>query len=159
MSSEDSRLCPSEKHMECLGAELAVRLRPGMLMTISGELGAGKSVLARAVIHALGYSGLVKSPTYTLIETYRIAVPKFTISGVSHLDLYRLAEPEELLYLGVDDIFSSDDLVIVEWPEKGAGVLPLPAVDVSIHYLPDGGRRVTMNFAAEHKCSESSILN
>lgn len=159
MSGEVTRLCPTEKHMECLGAELATRVKPGTLMTLSGELGAGKSVLARAIIHALGYSGLVKSPTYTLIETYRIAAPEYAISAVSHLDLYRLAEPEELQYLGVDDIFSSDDLVIVEWPEKGAGLLPTPAVDVSIHYLPDGGRRVTTNFAEKRGGTESLTLN
>jgi len=102
-----------------LGRELAARARPPLVVGLSGSLGAGKTTLVRAWLRALGYTGPVRSPTYTLIETYDL--PAFT---VHHLDLYRLGDPEELEFIGVRDLFTPTAICLIEWPERGAGVLP-----------------------------------
>lgn len=87
---------------------------------LQGDLGAGKSFLVRALIQALGWPAAVKSPTYSLIESYDLAW-----GPVHHLDLYRLADPEELDYLGIRDLCAQDpSLLLIEWPSKGLGFLP-----------------------------------
>ena len=124
--------------MTSLGQSVAVALRRPCVMTLSGELGAGKSVFARAVIRALGHQGAVKSPTYSLVETYDLDNWR-----IAHLDLYRLNDPEELHYLGFDDIVANSDLLIIEWPDKGAGLLPKTTHAVTIEYQ-DVGRSVVI---------------
>jgi len=119
--------------MLALGHSLATEMVKPSVMTLEGDLGAGKSVLARGLINALGHTGKVKSPTYTLVEQY--VVPHWRIA---HLDLYRLNDPEELHYLGLDDIVANSDLLIIEWPNKGQGLLPNPTLRVTIDYLDDG---------------------
>lgn len=128
--------------MLALGKRLAGELPKGTLLTLTGELGAGKSFLARAIIHALGFAGRVKSPTYTLIETYEIQTPLTPLSRIAHLDLYRLADPDELHYLGFDDVVDAHDLVMIEWAERAGELLPTPDVQVSIDYVAHGGRSV-----------------
>ncbi len=125
--------------MQSLGQTLARRLQLPAIVTLSGELGAGKSVLARAIIHALGYSGAVKSPTYTLVETYATAN-----CSIAHLDLYRLADPEELHYIGFDDVVSQHDLVLIEWPEQAGDFLPEADLAIAIDYAVNLVRRVTV---------------
>lgn len=134
--------CSDEQSMQKLGSSLVTELAPGTLMSLSGELGAGKSFLARAMIHAAGYEGRVKSPTYTLIESYEIASPLTDIRRIAHLDLYRLADPDELHYLGFDDVLDSHDLVMIEWPEKAGDLMPPVTVRISIDYATSGGRVV-----------------
>lgn len=119
--------------MLSLGQSLVADLAKPCVMTLEGDLGAGKSVLARGLINALGHTGAVKSPTYTLVEQY--TVPQWRIA---HLDLYRLNDPEELHYLGFDDIVANSDLLIIEWPDKGRGLLPNPTLEVTISYQNDG---------------------
>ncbi len=120
---------------ERLGADLAAVLPPSAVVYLYGDLGAGKTTMARGLLRAMGYSGPVKSPTYTLMEPYR------TVGhSVLHLDLYRLADPEELEYLGFRDELMDDTLTLVEWPDHGAGYLP-PA-DLVIHLRYDGECRV-----------------
>lgn len=131
--------------MQALGKELLGQLAPGSLVTLRGDLGAGKSVLARAMIHAAGFTGRVKSPTYTLIETYPVAGAQHSISSIAHLDLYRLDDPDELHYLGFDDVLANNDLVLIEWPEKAAGLLPKSQMAISIEYNEDGGRCVSIS--------------
>ncbi|MGV6860008.1 MAG: tRNA (adenosine(37)-N6)-threonylcarbamoyltransferase complex ATPase subunit type 1 TsaE [bacterium] len=137
---EQSRsfLLSSEEETIRFASDLALKLHPVSLVTLSGDLGAGKTTLARALIQAMGYEGRVKSPTYTLVEPY--ALPQ---REVFHFDLYRLADPEELEYLGIDDYFSGDALCLVEWASKGKGGLPPADMDISL--VPErGGRRLTI---------------
>jgi tRNA threonylcarbamoyladenosine biosynthesis protein TsaE len=101
--------------MASIGRQVAGTLQgQGACISLEGPLGAGKTTLVRGVLRGLGYSGVVRSPTYTLMEEYPVAGR----SGI-HLDLYRLADPEELEYLGLRDALSGSALVFVEWADKG----------------------------------------
>ena len=144
MKINRSLACTDEVAMQQLGSNLIGQLQPRTLIFLKGELGAGKSYLARAMIHAAGYKGRVKSPTYTLIECYDIPMPTTVITRIAHLDLYRLTDPEELHYLGFDDVLDQHDLVMIEWPEKAIERLPQPNLVISIDYLAEGGRSVTV---------------
>ncbi len=123
--------------MQALGNQLGGSLRHGIVW-LEGQLGAGKTTLARAILHGRGYNGRVKSPTYTLVEPYELAD-----GVVYHIDLYRLADAEELEWLGLRDLLESSSLLLVEWPERGAGVLP--DADLCIRITPAGqGRMVSL---------------
>ncbi|MFK8075245.1 MAG: tRNA (adenosine(37)-N6)-threonylcarbamoyltransferase complex ATPase subunit type 1 TsaE [Granulosicoccus sp.] len=130
----------SESAMREFGGRLSKALPEGALVTLSGELGAGKSVLARSIIHSLGYEGRVKSPTYTLIETYEIEDAAGNVSQLAHLDLYRLSDPEELDYLAFDDVLRVSSLVLIEWAELGGDRVPAEALHVDIEYAEDHTR-------------------
>lgn len=127
-----------------LGVALAARMRSrrGGVITLHGDLGAGKTTLARACLRALGASGAVKSPTYTLVEPYDLGALR-----VLHMDLYRLSEPEELYGLGVFDEPPSLAWWLVEWPEKGGALLP-PAT-LQIHLQSEGLGRLAILKAME----------
>jgi len=124
---------------EAAGAALAAVLsslsreeRP-TLVTLSGELGAGKTTLVRGLLRALGVQGAVKSPSYTLVEPYEVAGRFFY-----HLDLYRIGDPEELEFLGLRDMLSGADALLVEWPERAAGALPSPDLALHLDYAAQG---------------------
>ena len=119
--------------MEALGAALAAQIHKVRLIGLRGELGAGKTTLVRGLLRALGHTGAVKSPTFTLVEPYTLD------SGVVyHLDLYRLNDPEELEFLGLRDYLQGQSVCVVEWPERAAGVLPQADIDVIIQKVNEG---------------------
>jgi tRNA threonylcarbamoyladenosine biosynthesis protein TsaE len=109
------------------GAALARALAPGLHIQLRGDLGAGKTALTRAMLHAAGHQGHVKSPTYTLAEPYSVVIGNRPVH-VIHFDLYRLASPEEFLDAGFREYFGNDTICIVEWPEKAEPVLPSPDI-------------------------------
>lgn len=128
-----------ESAMRSLGQRLASVLPPQAVVTLSGDLGAGKSVLARAILHALGHEGPVPSPTYAIVESYHLAQHR-----VAHLDLYRLTDPGELHDLGFDDVVAEHDLLLIEWPEQGGSLLPPATLAIRIDTESDERRRVTL---------------
>lgn len=123
--------------MAALGADLAEVLAAPVVIFLEGPLGAGKTTLARAFLRGLGYAGAVRSPTYTLVESY-----PFDGFDVHHLDLYRVADPDELEFLGVRDLAASDAIWLVEWAERGADRLPAPDHVIRIAFEATG-RHVT----------------
>ncbi len=130
-----SAILSDERATLAFGARLAQAMNRGLVVYLHGELGVGKTTLVRGVLRGLGSMGPVKSPTYTLVEPYSCAGRQ-----AYHLDLYRLAEPEELEYIGVRDFFGEQALCLVEWPERGRGFLPEADVVVRLEYLSEGRR-------------------
>lgn len=131
LASEEETLALAKKFSQALQAPLVVYLQ--------GELGAGKTAFCRGVIQALGHSGAVKSPTYTLVEPYQLQGWR-----IHHFDLYRLADPEELEFMGIRDYFSEDTLNFIEWPDKGYGWLPSADIEIRIEYACTG-RKLTFS--------------
>lgn len=127
---------PDPAATEALGADMAralVRSDHGLAVALNGELGAGKTALVRVVLGALGHADAVISPSYTLIEPYAVAGRSF-----HHMDLYRLADPEELEFLGIREIDVHRDWLFVEWAERGAGYLPPMDVSITLEYAEAG---------------------
>ncbi len=127
---------PSE--MEAIGAALAHGLRHVSLVTVSGSLGAGKTTLVRGLLRALGYAGAVKSPTFTLVESY-----PFNGGELHHFDLYRLQDPAELELIGWRDYLGGGNVCLVEWPERAGALLPEADIAIIIG-IQDGQRLVRM---------------
>ncbi|HHH36657.1 MAG TPA: tRNA (adenosine(37)-N6)-threonylcarbamoyltransferase complex ATPase subunit type 1 TsaE [Gammaproteobacteria bacterium] len=133
----------AEEDTAALGGALARCLRGGELITLRGPLGAGKTTLVRALLQALGYEGRVKSPTYTLVESYEAGGLR-----LHHFDLYRLEDPEALEYLGIRDFLDGHAVCLVEWPERGEGLLPEADLELVLDY-GEGGRRLALHAHGE----------
>jgi tRNA threonylcarbamoyladenosine biosynthesis protein TsaE len=120
-----------------LGAAMARVLTPGLAIYLHGDLGTGKTALTRAMLHAAGHVGHVKSPTYTLAEPYKILIADRSVDAI-HFDLYRMASPGEFLDAGFREHFNGANVCIVEWPEKGDPVLPAPDINLFLTVAGEG---------------------
>lgn len=112
---------------------LAPQLQPGGVIYLRGDLGAGKTTFARALLVALGVAGRIKSPTYSLIESYQAGA-----LAIHHLDLYRIADSGELEWLGLDDLPGDPGLFLIEWPERGGEALPAPDLVLELAHAASG---------------------
>jgi len=128
-----TRQLPDEAATQGFGGRLASALAGGGLLFLRGELGAGKTTLVRGLLRAFGHAGAVRSPTYTLVEPYEVGSRQ-----LFHLDLYRLGDPEELEFLGLREILDAEAICLVEWPERGAGLLPAPDLELFLEYAGEG---------------------
>jgi tRNA threonylcarbamoyladenosine biosynthesis protein TsaE len=136
---------PSEAAMIAYGETLARALPVRALVTLEGELGAGKTTLVRGILRGLGFTGHVKSPTYTLVEPY-------DVSGIQvyHLDFYRIEDPRELEFIGLDELLAERAIKLIEWPERAAGRLPEADLVIRIR-RQDAGRIVETWESARQK--------
>jgi tRNA threonylcarbamoyladenosine biosynthesis protein TsaE len=112
---------------EQFGARLWPSLPAKCLVFLHGDLGAGKTTMVRGFLRAAGYTGAVKSPTYTLVEEYNLAGRQ-----VFHFDLYRISDPEELEWIGIRDYLDQEAVCFIEWPDMGKGYLPEPDVVITL---------------------------
>lgn len=137
-----------EEGLRALAVALASDARNGGVVFLEGDLGAGKTTFARALLGALGVGERIKSPTYSLIESYRAGD-----LDAHHLDLYRIADPGEIEWLGLGDLFGGSPLVVVEWPERGGDALPEPDLVLRLDHA--GSRR---ELAAEARTRRGETL-
>jgi tRNA threonylcarbamoyladenosine biosynthesis protein TsaE len=135
---EQQWMLSDEDATRAFGTRVAQALDGGLVVYLHGELGAGKTSFARALLTAMGVGERIKSPTYSLVEGYQAAG-----RPAWHLDLYRIADPGELEWLGLDALSDPTAVVLVEWPERGQGALPAADVELNLRY--DGlGRQARM---------------
>lgn len=137
----------SEEETLALGRALAPLLEPGMTVHLRGNLGAGKTTLARGILRGLGYEGRVKSPTFTLLEPY-----KFSRLYLYHFDFYRFLDPQELEETGFREYFNPQSVCLIEWPEKAPD---LPPADLDIELRVDHAGRalaLTAHTEAGRRC-------
>lgn len=134
---------PNEAATIALAQSLAPALLDGGVVYLRGELGAGKTTLARALLQAMGVGERVKSPTYSLLERYMV-----NGRDAFHLDLYRIANAGELEWLGLDELDAPEAIVLVEWPERGRGALPRPDLEITLEHEEGQGRSARVSIAS-----------
>jgi len=125
-------LIKDEAEMFRFAATFVQRIKPGDVVFLKGDLGSGKTTFVRGFLRALGYRGIVKSPTYTLVETYSLSN-----HTIHHFDLYRLKSPLELDHLGPDYYFTKTAVCFIEWPEKAKTLLPQATLQLSMNIKGD----------------------
>ena len=121
------------EQMEALGATIVSDLSIPAVIYLYGDLGAGKTTLVRGALRKLGHHGLVKSPTFTLVETY-----SFPSLEVYHFDLYRISDPEELDYIGIREFSNGPSICFIEWPNLGKPLIPKATIEIFIEYSQQG---------------------
>lgn len=126
-------LATDESHLEQTATLLALGSQKFSVVHLIGDLGAGKTTWVRAYLRALGVTGRVKSPTFTLVESYDTS-----LGAAHHFDLYRLEDPEELEFLGIRDFVAEGGQLFFEWPERGGDILPSPDLTIEFRYENDG---------------------
>lgn len=132
------RLLGSEQELLALAAQFAKNPNRDLVIFLQGDLGVGKTTFARGFLRGCGVEGIVKSPTYTLVEPYRLDDEKMCY----HFDLYRLRDAQELEFTGARDYFDGRSTCLVEWPEKAEGFLPLPDVVCKLEHHSAGRRAI-----------------
>ncbi len=138
--TEFTRTFPAEADTLALGHALAAGITPGMVIYLVGELGAGKTTLARGLLRGLGFEGKVKSPTFTLVEVYDVSR-----LYLYHFDFYRFTDPRELGEAGFREYFNPQSVCLVEWPEKSDKAAGLPAADLRVElHVAGSGRNVSI---------------
>ncbi len=144
-----TRLCPDEAATTALGHALAAALRarglPGVLLTLRGDLGAGKTTLARAILRGLGVHGRIKSPTYALVERYTLPNSLLEFNEnlekqVYHVDLYRFSSEDDWHDAGLRELLDGRSPCLVEWPERAPGLLPRADLDIVVDPVGEGRR-------------------
>jgi tRNA threonylcarbamoyladenosine biosynthesis protein TsaE len=139
---------PDEAATEAAGRALIALLPRGAVLFLHGDLGAGKTTLVRGLLRGLGYDDSVKSPTYTIIETHDLG-----FGMLYHLDLYRISDPAEIDFLGIEELYGEGLLTCIEWPQRGAGHLPVP--DAEVWLSVDGtGRRLELKVDARRALAD-----
>lgn len=143
-----TRFLDGESATLAFGGKLAQALAPGLKLYLRGNLGAGKTTLARGILRGLGYAGKVKSPTYTLVELYKVSN-----LYLYHFDFYRFADPEEWEEAGFREYFGAESVCLVEWPEKAGDLLPAPDLELRLE-IEQEGRRIVVAAMTENgrKC-------
>ena len=132
--------------MRKLGGIIASVSEPGCVIYLQGDLGAGKTTLVRGFLRSLGYLGHVRSPTFNLFEVYQVRT-----KVICHFDLYRLTNPEELIYIGASDYFTEKNICLIEWPEHGKGFLKHADLICKIDFVPGGKGRSVEAIAVSSK--------
>ena len=130
------RLAVTEQELVAWGERFGRAVEAPLLVTVTGELGAGKTTLVKAICRGYGVTEEVTSPTFALVHRYQARR-----SPVYHLDLYRLTGPADLTNIGWDDVLAEDALVLVEWPERAGDRLPREHIPISLQHLPDRPER------------------
>lgn len=159
MANSLSFYCENETKLLEFGQSFASALKNylsqdenhALVIYLNGDLGAGKTTLTRSIVQAFGHSGNVKSPTYTLVEEYQLEPFQ-----LYHFDLYRLADPEELEFMGIRDYFKAQSLCLLEWASKGKGMIPEADFVIQIDYKAEG-RQITIQ--PQNEIAQQILVN
>jgi tRNA threonylcarbamoyladenosine biosynthesis protein TsaE len=143
-AADRAELLSDPRATEGFGSRLAAALMPGDIVALSGDLGTGKTTLARGILQALGLESEAPSPSFAIVQPYE---PPEVRLPVWHVDLYRIDEPDEARELGLDEARDHAALLI-EWPERLGDALPPDALRLRLETAPDGGRRLTAEVPA-----------
>lgn len=132
----------NERETMDFGREIASKIRKGDVIYLEGELGSGKTTLVKGIMEGLNIAENITSPTYAIIEEHR----SLTGNIVYHFDLYRLEQPEDIVHLGLEIYFTSESIVLIEWPERGLSFLPKAAHKIILEYKRENVRKIFYHY-------------